>query len=155
MLPMRIRPLLETDLDAISAVCIESFMATVAPGLSAQGVTTFLGVASAGAFGARMKEDNAILVAEEEGRPLGVIELKEGRHVAMFFVAPANQRKGIGKALLAAVLPKVRGDVVTVRASLPSVPAYAGYGFECSGEVGEVAGLSYQPMTLLLGRTGK
>lgn len=152
---MLIRPLLESDLDAISVVCVDSFMATVALELSAQGVATFLGVASAEAFGARMKEDNAILVAEEEGRAVGVIELKEGRHVAMFFVAPAHQRKGIGKALLAAVLPQMRGDVVTVRASLSSVPAYVGYGFECSGEVGEVAGLVYQPMALLLGRAGK
>lgn len=152
---MRIRPLLESDLDAISAVCVDSFMATVAPGLSVQGVATFLSVASAEAFGARMKEDNAILVAEEEDCPVGVIELKEGRHVTMFFVAPAYQRKGIGKALLVAVLPRRRGDVLTVRASLSSVPAYVSYGFACSGEVGEVAGLVYQPMTLLLGRAGK
>lgn len=40
----------------------------------------------------------------------GLVELKEGRHVAMLFVAPYCQRKGIGMCLMRAALEHGRGD---------------------------------------------
>jgi len=49
--------------------------------------------------------------------------------------------------LLAAVMAQARSEVVTVNASLSSVAFYQRHGFACSGEVGESAGLIYQPMT--------
>lgn len=143
-----IRPARPDDLAAISALCMAAFSDAVAPSLSAQGVATFTQVATADAFAERLQGDNHILVAERDGDIVGVIELKEGRHLAMLFVDPACQGQGIGHALLQAVLPQLRTPAMSVRASLNAVPAYQRYGFVIDGEVGEFNGLVYQPLSL-------
>ncbi|MBH1636724.1 GNAT family N-acetyltransferase [Stenotrophomonas maltophilia] len=142
----KIRPARVDDLPAISAVCLAAFNAAVAPTLGADGIATFASVAAADAFGVRLQGDNQILVAEQEDRGVGVIELKAGRHLAMLFVDPACQGQGIGHALFEAVLPQVREPVLTVRASLNAVPTYLRYGFVLDGDVGEFNGLVYQQM---------
>ncbi len=143
-----IRPARPDDLAAISAICMAAFHEAVAPSLSAQGVATFTQVAAADAFAERLQGDNHILVAEQDGDIVGVIELKEGRHLAMLFVAPACQGQGIGHALLQAVLPQLRTPAMSLRASLNAVPTYQRYGFVIDGEVGEFNGLVYQPLSL-------
>lgn len=142
----KIRPARVDDLPAISAVCLAAFNAAVAPTLGADGIATFASVAAADAFGVRLQGDNQILVAEQEDRVVGVIELKAGRHLAMLFVDPACQGQGIGHALFEAVLPQVREPVLTVRASLNAVPTYLRYGFVLDGDAGEFNGLVYQQM---------
>ncbi len=143
-----IRPARPDDLAAISAICMAAFHEAVAPSLSAQGVATFTKVAAADAFAERLQGDNHILVAEQDGDIVGVIELKKGRHLAMLFVDPACQGQGIGHALLQAVLPQLRTPAMSVRASLNAVPTYQRYGFVIDGEVGEFNGLVYQPLSL-------
>ncbi|KWU49759.1 acetyltransferase [Pseudomonas palleroniana] len=134
------------DLPGANALCLEAFMLAVAPSLSAQGVETFVKVAAQQAFAERMVGDNLMLVCVAEGRLTGLIELKEGRHVTMLFVTPGLQRRGVGRRLVNAALEQARTNVVTVRASLSSVAAYERYGFTLAGDVGEFAGLVYQPM---------
>ncbi|MGE8466185.1 putative acyltransferase [compost metagenome] len=143
---MQVRKLTHDDLPHTSALCLDAFMQAVAPSLSAEGVATFAKVAAAQAFAERMDGDNLMLVCVAQGAIAGVIELKEGRHVAMLFVAPGWQRRGVGMRLMAAALEQAREAVVTVSASLPSVAAYQRYGFVLAGDVGEYAGLVYQPM---------
>ncbi|MCC9008662.1 GNAT family N-acetyltransferase [Pseudomonas putida] len=143
---MQIRNLTPDDLPQASTLCLEAFMQAVAPSLSAQGIETFTKVVAPQAFAERMRGDNLMLACVAQGALTGLIELKEGRHVAMLFIAPGWQRQGIGTRLMNAALEHARVDVVTVKASLPSVPAYQRYGFTLAGEVGEFAGLLYQPM---------
>ncbi|MEG0245913.1 MAG: GNAT family N-acetyltransferase [Pseudomonas sp.] len=143
---MQVRKLTHDDLPHTSALCLDAFMQAVAPSLSAEGVATFAKVAAAQAFAERMTGDNLMLVYVVEETLAGLIELKEGRHVAMLFVAPGWQRRGVGTRLMAAALEQAREAVVTVSASLPSVAAYQRYGFVLAGDVGEYAGLVYQPM---------
>lgn len=147
---MSIRKLAATDLDAASALCMTAFMDAIAPTLDDAGIQTFSRIAAPEAFAERMQGDNLILVHEDHGELQGLVELKEGRHLAMLFVAPASQRQGIGGRLLAAILPQVRTEILTVSASLSSVGAYRRHGFECSGEVAEFSGLVYQPMEKFL-----
>lgn len=149
---MIIRKMEEKDLEAVSEICMDSFLQSVAGSLSDEGVTTFSNIAARGAFLDRMNGDNLMLVAESEKNIEGVIELKEGRHVAMLFIRPERQKSGIGRKLLSSALNHARVETVTVSASLSSVTAYEKYGFECSGEVGESAGLVYQPMELKLNK---
>lgn len=70
----------------------------------------------------------------------------------MLFIRPESQKSGIGRKLLSTALHHAKFETVTVSASLSSVAAYEKYGFECSGEVGESAGLIYQPMELKLNK---
>lgn len=143
---MQIRPLTHDDLPHASALCLDAFTQAVAPTLPAQGVATFARVAAAEAFAERMQGDNLILVGVMDGAMVGLVELKQGCHVAMLFIAPRWQRQGIGARLMNAALEHARAEVVTVRASLPSVPAYQHYGFTLAGEVNAFAGMVYQPM---------
>lgn len=148
---MQIRKMTHDDLASANALCLASFTLAVAPSLSAQGVETFAKVAAQQAFAERMMGDNLMLVCVAEGALTGLIELKEGRHVAMLFVAPGWQRRGVGQRLMNAALEHARASVVTVSASLGSVAAYERYGFALAGDVGEFAGLVYQPMEKRLG----
>jgi len=145
---MIVRTLTAAALPRASAVCMDAFMAAVAPGLTPEGIATFSRIASAEGFAERMLGDNLILVGESDGQIQGVVELKEGRHLAMLFVAPAAQNSGVGRRLFEAMLPAVRVATLTVSASLNAVPVYSRYGFVCNGEIAESAGLIYQPMTL-------
>lgn len=145
---MKIRQLEQKDLVTVSALCIDAFSMAVAPSLSHEGVETFKSIASVDSFLDRMSKDNTILVYEKNGSVIGVVELKEGRHVAMLFVAPDCQKRGVGRELFSAILPFARVETVTVSASLNSVPAYLKYGFTCSGDPDEKSGLAFQPMEL-------
>lgn len=146
---MIIRDMKECDTEGVSHVCLDAFSESVASSLSDEGIATFTAIASPDAFAERMKADNRMLVAEGKNSAiLGVIELKEGRHIAMLFVTPSQQKGGIGRKLLTAVLRNTRSETVTVSASLSSVPAYQKYGFKPKGDVGEFSGLVYQPMEI-------
>jgi len=145
---MAVRRLRATDLEQASAVCMASFMEAVAPSLSPLGIETFTGIVSMNGFADRMSDDNDMFVFESAGRVVGVAELMGGQHVATLFVAPGWQGQGVGRALMTGLLECARGEVITVRASLSSVPAYQRYGFRVSGEVGEYLGLVYQPMEM-------
>ncbi|MCF6255927.1 MAG: GNAT family N-acetyltransferase [Gammaproteobacteria bacterium] len=149
---MQIRKLEKKDLAGVSSLCMKAFMDSVAPSLSNEGFETFQGIASVDGFSNRMKEDNTILVYEENGKVKGVIELKEGRHVAMLFVVPDFQERGVGRALVSAITPYTRAETITVSASLNSIPAYFRYGFICAGDPDEKSGLKYQPMELELNK---
>lgn len=145
---MAIRKMVLADIDAVSALCMAAFDDTVAPTVSTQGSETFRKLASTEAFRQRLEGDNVLLVFEEGETLKGMIELKEGRHLTLLFVSPQHQRQGIGQALIAAMSAYARATDITVRASLTSVPAYLRYGFQCTGDADEAAGLSYQPMVL-------
>ncbi|WP_434771487.1 GNAT family N-acetyltransferase [Pseudomonas entomophila] len=76
-----------------------------------------------------------------------MVELKQRRHVALLFVAPGWQRRGVGARLMQTALAHTEAGEVTVSASLPSVGAYQRYGFVLAGNMSESGGLVYQPMT--------
>lgn len=147
---MPIRSLTPDDLPRVSQICREAFMASVAGTLSQQGIDSFSQIATSENFRTRLEGDNAMRVYVEGEEVLGVVELKAGRHLAMLFIDPLHQGRGIGRQLVTAILPQARTEVVTVSASLSSVPAYLKYGFHCCGDVAESSGLIYQPMQIAL-----
>lgn len=149
---MIIKKIERTDLVRVNSICINAFMGSVAPSLSEEGIETFKNIASVDGFKARMEADNEMLAYEENGEILGMIEFKEGRHISMLFVSPCSQKKGVGGSLVTSILPYTRSNLMTVRASLTSVPAYMSYGFTCTGEVGESSGLTYQPMEMVINK---
>jgi GNAT superfamily N-acetyltransferase len=150
---VKVRKIEDKDIDAVSEICMASFSKSVVGTLSEDGALSFSKIAASEAFLSRMREDNVILVAESDEVIKGVIELKEGRHLAMLFIEPEHQSKGIGRKLLLAALGHARESTVTVSASLSSVPAYRKFGFKCKGGIGESAGLVYQPMEIELNKS--
>jgi len=147
---MAVRTLMAADLEKASHICMAAFMGAVAQSLPDLGIETFARIASVEGFRARMVQDTLMFAYAQEEQIIGIAELKEGRHVAMLFVDPAAQQQGIGKALMAAMIEQARVEVLTVSASLSSVPAYERYGFACSADAAESSGLRYQPMEMRL-----
>lgn len=143
---MPVRELSPDDFQTVSELCITAFEHSIAPTVLEQGAATFGSLAASSAFAERFSGDNKMFVLEEAGEVLGVIELKEGRHIAMLFVNPIAQGRGIGRQLVDTAIENARVNELTVSASLPSVPAYISYGFVLNGPVAESAGLVYQPM---------
>jgi N-acetylglutamate synthase-like GNAT family acetyltransferase len=150
---MSIRKINSEDLRSVSSICIDAFMGAVAPTLEEEGIQTFQSIASISSLESRMEADNEMLVYEENHQVVGFLELKEGRHIAMLFVSPNSQKNGVGKSLISEILTSAKSDVITVSASLTSVPAYLHYGFECAGDVAESSGLKYQPMQIELSKS--
>ena len=150
---MSTRKIDSKDLHSVSTVCIDAFMGSVAPTLKEEGIKTFQAIASLASLEGRMEAENEMIVYESDGEVVGYIELKEGRHIAMLFVSPSFQKKGVGKSLISKILPYAKSDVITVSASLTSIPAYLNFGFEYAGEVSESAGLTYQPMQIKLNKS--
>lgn len=145
---MAVRAIEQRDVQEVSRIVVAAFLDVVASGLSREGIATFMNLSAPEAFAKRMTEDNCMFVFEEQGEIMGMIEFKEGRHVAMLFVAPDRQGAGIGRELVRAALSHRRVPSVTVSASLSSVPAYEKYGFEVTGPEEETQGLRYMPMKI-------
>lgn len=145
-----IRKLTTSDIPKVSEVALASFMDSVAPQLTDEGIATFTKIASPEAFTKRMALDHLMFVAEDAEGICGVVELKEGRHIALLFVASEKQGRGIGRALIETALQHHRVSPVTVSASLTSVRAYEKYGFEITGPEAEEHGLRYRPMSMTL-----
>lgn len=149
---MAIREMNPADASEVSRMVLAAFRESIAGELSEEGVHAFCELASPEAFSKRLTEDNLMFVFEAQGRILGMIELKQGRHLAMLFVSPACQKRGIGRKLVQVALAYSRVPSVTVSASLPSVPAYQKYGFRVVGPEEEEQGLRYIPMEIELHR---
>ena len=116
-----------------------------------------MGVAGAGktavgeAMAARLAESResgrTALVAchGETGELIAYLEVEKS-HIRELFVAVAQQRRGIARALLARAFAG-RGEAeVTVNAAPNSVAAYARLGFRPAGPQATINGLTFQPM---------
>ena len=141
-----IREASENDLSRIENICLQAFMLSIAPNVTDEGIAHFRSIASVEQLDSRRKNGSILLVCEQQHVICGVIELRNQAHLAMLFVDPVYQKKGVGRALVSEILSYVSASILTVKASLPSVPAYRKYGFECDGPAEESSGLPYQKM---------
>jgi acetyltransferase (GNAT) family protein len=79
------------DEPAVSELVLESFRASVAGSYSADGVTEFERLAAPEQFATRARRDHDVLLAEADGRLIGMIAIREKRHIAMLFVEPGRR----------------------------------------------------------------
>lgn len=95
--------------------------------------------------------DHVILVAESDGRIVGMIDVKESNHISLFFVEPARMGRGIGRGLLAHAVALCRREdpglrEIDVNSSPWAVPVYARLGFRPTGPEQEQNGIRYTRM---------
>ena len=134
------------EVPAAMALAHESFMSAVAPHYSDRGIRTFLDFASPDAMLKRVQENYVVYVAYREERIVGMAATRDGSHIAMLFVAPHAQRKGVGRRLLEFALSECTAEAVTVNASPNSETAYLRFGFRPSSEEKYVDGIRFIPM---------
>lgn len=130
---------------AVLALVMRAFDQFVRPDFSQDGEVEF--TRSARRFVCDHPDGHAITVAESGGELIGMIDLRDGSHVSLFFVEAAHQRRGVGAALLAAALREhPETAAVTVNAGPSAVSAYLALGFAATAPEAEVNGIRYVAM---------
>ncbi len=150
-----IRPIQVDDIPEISALVLRAFWLDMAPLLHPLGIATLQTFFSPEAMRQRLSQDHFILVAELEQRLVGMVDVRQGKHITSLFVDPPYQRQGIGRALLQAALNcmcQAKPDLkeVTVNASPNAIQAYVNYGFQAVGDLQERSGVLFIPMHLTM-----
>jgi ribosomal protein S18 acetylase RimI-like enzyme len=137
--------------DPVSRLALRSFDEYVGPGYAEEGIREIHEIFSASAIRERQGERHFILVAEADGAIVGMIEVRDNRHISMLFVDPDFLRRGIGRELLRRGIERARagsgaGAEFTVHSSPYAVPVYRRLGFVATGEEQTVNGIRFVPM---------
>jgi GNAT superfamily N-acetyltransferase len=139
---------------AVATLAREVFDQFVAPDYQPDGILEFHRYASADAFSQRQDSGHVTFVAEHSGELIGMLHLGNLCHVAMLFVRPSFQQKGVGRGLLTAAGALV-GDAdceFTVNSSPNAVSAYEHLGFHSIGAEQCIRGIRFIPMRRQSGR---
>ena len=144
--------------DEVADVChfVNSvFDRSVAPLYTKRGRRKFREYADPEATSLRIRSDHFVLLAVEDGRVAGIIEMRSHRHVSLLFVEPDRQGRGLGKELLRRALEICRSadpDLreITVNSSPNAVEVYGRMGFETTGREQTINGVRSTPMRLRL-----
>jgi GNAT superfamily N-acetyltransferase len=135
----------------VCALVARVFEEYVAGDFSTHGIEEFYRYAEPRAMAERSRKGDTVLLAEEDGQILGMLELKRPDHIAMLFVD--NRGSGLGRALVERALQLCRErlnglEQVSVHASLYAVPIYRKLGFEAEGPKQTENGITYVPMVI-------
>lgn len=141
--------------NSVIEITREVFDEIVAPQYTQEGIDEFYRFASVESLCKRNQSDHFTIIAANEDKLSGIIEVRELKHISMFFVKKELQNKGIGKALFKNALneilkrnPEVK--LLTVNSSLNAVDAYKRLGFETLDNEQCFNGIKFIPMELKL-----
>ena len=137
----------------ISRMVVECFDRFVAPGYSPQGVEEFHKYSKPARLADRSRQNYFVLAAWLDKRAVGMIEVRDCRHISMFYVDDAFHRRGIGKkmhylALQTCMREKPDLEVVSVLSSPYAVPIYERLGFHSTGPDQYEFGTHFIPMVM-------
>jgi ribosomal protein S18 acetylase RimI-like enzyme len=153
---VRYRPMKPGDEVQVSNLVARSFNEFIAPGFSEEGIEEFFKYANHRAIVKRSEAgDHFVIVAETDGVIVGMIEIKERRHVSMLFVDKSFQRKGVATELLSLALEEIGSgaaipEKITVNSSPFAVSFYERAGFKPTSEPRTIHGIVHIPMALEL-----
>lgn len=146
VMQLKIETLQVRDIPFVSQLIEKSFMESVAPTLSPEGINTFLSGVTPSAIERRLTAGNTFLVCRNKDNIVGVGEIRNQNHLNLLFVEPRAQKTGIGRQLFNELVSTISAKEITVNSSLNSVSAYERFGFQICGPAAEVKGIKYQPM---------
>jgi len=90
------------------------------------------------------------ILAEVEGKLIGVATIRNPSHLYYLFVGTDYQRQGIGRQLFGHakeyVYRTTGSNLMTVNSSLNSTEAYRHFGFTKVGDTETIGGVRFQPM---------
>lgn len=140
---------------AVAHLAAHVFSATVAPYFEARGVAEFLQYLAPHEMVKRLHHEHEVWVAEQAGQIIGMIEVRDGNHVTLFFVDQSHQGQGVGRQLLTAVIQacQARNPALTalsLHATPNAVAIYQRLGFTPTAPEQSERGMRFVPMTLHL-----
>ena len=155
MLDIEIRFMQEGEEEKICDLVVRTFDRFVAPGYSIQGEEEFLKYANPRKLLERAGKNHFTLAAWLHSVVVGMIEVRDYRHISMFFVDQIYQGQGIGKNLHQQAIeiclhhnPDL--ECISVFSSPFAVPIYEKLGFETTGPDQYQSGIHFIPMVLKL-----
>ena len=139
----------------VISIVKEAFDKNIAPGYTQEGIEEFFKFANENSLAERTKSNSFVIIAYQDKKAVGIIEIKDYCHISMYFVKPQYQKKGYGKALfneaLSIIIGKGNGiNKLTVNSSLNAVPSYERLGFKIQNEEQCFNGIRFIPMTSIL-----
>ena len=154
------REMREGDEQAVSRLVQKSFHRYIANTYTSEGVDNFLEETSPWGIAERKRKGQLIIVAEEgKGKGnrviVGVIVVRSGNHISLFFVDEAFHKRGVARTLLEESTRKIRETVpgvssITVNSSPSAVGFYEKMGFHRTGPEQYRKGMLVNPMMLHL-----
>jgi predicted N-acetyltransferase YhbS len=150
MLPetIQIRAFDPTNAAAISALTREVFDEHVSPTFEPEGIAEMHRHLAPEAIAERAKTHET-LVAWQGTMPVGVVEVRESRHISMLFVRTSHMGLGIATELMARAIESCQSagcPALTVNSSLNAQGFYKQLGFRPQGEPQKTHGFAFQPM---------
>lgn len=135
----------------ICALVEAVFNEFVAPGYGEEGIKEFFKFANPLAMAERAGPAQVVVVAEQGTDLVGVIEMRNGAHIALLFVRTRGQ--GIARELVQRAVAECRIrqpelNKITVNSSPFAAPVYAHLGFQQTDTIQEKNGITFVPMAL-------
>jgi len=135
------------DAAAISALVRALTQRWIAPDCDEDGLASLLALMTPEQVQRRIDEGHRNVVAECDGRIVGVAVLRLPSHLYHLFVADDMQRRGLARALCNAVTAAADPAVpITVNAARHAQETYRRLGFEATGPELHESGLRFVPM---------
>ncbi|MCX6137479.1 MAG: GNAT family N-acetyltransferase [Ignavibacteriales bacterium] len=135
----------------VCALVKRVFDELVAPGFEAEGIEEFYRFANPEAMKSRAGAGQVIILAEEGKKLVGMIEIRNGTHVALLFVerrGDGTARQLLAKAVRECMQRRPALSTMTVNSSPYAEEIYRKLGFRPSGVRQTVNGIVHLPMEL-------
>ena len=135
------------DVNGAFGVIKAAFEKFVAPGYTREGILEFYKFANPLAMRRRLPESLMLSAKSEDDAIVGVIEVKDLKHISLLFVLPEHHKKGIARQLVKRAETICGAHVsLEVNASPYAVPAYQQLGFQAQIGEQEQNGIRFVPM---------
>jgi GNAT superfamily N-acetyltransferase len=153
------REMREGDEEAVSHLIQKSFHRHIARHYLPEGMEAFLKDTSAEGIAERMGKGQLLIVAEMigggEAQLVGIIAVRNGNHISLFFVDDEHHGRGVARTLLEEAVRRIRQSVpgvdrLTVNSSPFAVGFYERMGFQPTGPEQYRAGMLVTPMVCAL-----
>jgi GNAT superfamily N-acetyltransferase len=120
-----------------------------------EGVREFFQYAEPSLLRERFLSHHFTLVATQNGRIAGMIEVRDESHICLFFVDKRLHGHGVGRGLFERALERCRQNrpdraYVDVNSSPNAVEIYERLGFNATGPETTINGITFVPMALTL-----
>lgn len=139
------------DVQAINDLVLKVFDKYVGPGFSPEGQSVFRAYCHPIAMFTRLTEGTSFcLVATIEEKIIGVIEVRNGNHIALLFVDDPYHKNGIAKNLVTLAIEKAKVTEIDVHSSSYAVNIYVRMGFQQLDKEQERDGIRFTPMKKLI-----
>lgn len=137
----KVRPLSAKETGLAQELIWTVFCKFVAPDYTEEGVETFRKY-----LYEELPQTAALYGVFEKKTLMGILAVREGKHVCAFFVRDGEQGKGYGGKLMRYFLDRASASEITVNASSYGKPIYEKFGFAEEGGEQTKDGMKFTPM---------